>query len=157
MMRNKNDKSGRFLEDFQKGQIIRHKTHKTITEKEHQQFCELTVNFHPLHWNHQYAQSSEFGQIVIVGTYVVSIAVGISVEDISLNAIANLDYEHIIHHLPVFIADTLQAETEILEVRESKTKSDRGIIFVETRTFNQKEQLVLSLRRHILIPKRKKK
>lgn len=154
MMRNKYDRSGRFLEDFQEGQLIKHKLTKTITEAEHHHFCDLTLNYHPLHWNQDYAKSSNFGQIVVVGTFVASIAVGISVEDISYRAIANLEFEKIIHHLPVFTGDTLKAETEILSVRESVSKPDRGIIFVETRTYNQNYQLVLSLRRKVMIPKR---
>ena len=97
----------------------------------------------------------EFGRIVVVGTYIASIAVGISVADISGKAIANLDYEKIVHHRTVFIGDTLHAETEILEMRESHSKPERGIIFVETKAYNQHDELVLTLRRHILIPKRK--
>ena len=154
MLRNKDYKSGRYLEDFELGQIFRHGAQKTITKAEHKQFCELTLNFHPLHWDEDHAKLSEFGQIVVVGTYVASIVVGISVPDISAKAIANLDYEKIVHHLPVFIGDTLHAETEILEVRESKSKPDRGIIFVETRSYNQNNEKVLSLRRHVLIPKK---
>jgi len=154
MLRNKFYKSGRYWDEFEIGQIFKHEAKKTITRTEHEQFCELTLNFHPLHWDQVFAKSSEFGQIVVVGTYVASIAVGISVPDISAKAIANLDYEKIEHHAPVFIGDTLQAETEIMEVRESKSKPDRGIIFVETRLYNQKQEKVLSLRRHVLIPKK---
>ena len=98
-----------------------------------------------------------FKKIVVAGTFITSVAVGLSVSDISGKAIANLDYEKIIHDAPVFIGDTLHAETEILEVKESKTKPDRGIVFVETRAFNQNNEKVLTLRRHILIPKRGKK
>jgi acyl dehydratase len=155
MMRNKYDKLGHYLEDFKIGQVYQHSRTKTITEADQQQFCELTLNDHPLHLDKIYAKSSEFGRIVVVGTYVASIAVGISVADISGKAIANLDYQEIKHHLPVFPGDTLHAESEILEVRESRSKPDRGIIFVETRTYNQNEQLVLSLRRHVLVPKRR--
>ncbi len=115
------------------------------------------MNHHPLHLDAEFAKSTIYKKIVIAGTFVASITVGLSVSDISGKAIANLDYEKIVHHAPVFIGDTLQAETEILEIRESRSKPDRGIIFVETRAFNQKNEIVLSLRRHILIPKRGKK
>lgn len=155
MMRNLNDKTGRYFDEFEVGQTFIHKATKTITRMEHERFCELTMNYHPLHWDDNYAKSSEFGRIVVVGTYVASIAVGLSVPDISAKAIANLDYEKIEHYAPVFIGDTLQAETEILEVKASRSKPDRGIILVETRVFNQDEIKVLSLRRHVLIPRRK--
>ena len=79
-----------------------------------------------------------------------------TVSEISGKAIANLDYEKISHDGPVFIGDTLYAETEILDVRESKTKPDRGIIFVETKAYNQNDEKVLTFRRHVLIPKKKK-
>ncbi|MFC1897967.1 MaoC family dehydratase [Candidatus Cloacimonadota bacterium] len=154
MLRNKYDKTDRYFEEFKVGQIYKHNARKTITGAEHRQFCELTLNYHPLHWDETYAKLSNFGRIVVVGTYVASIAVGISVPDISVNAIANLDYEKIDHLVPVFEGDTLQAETEILEIRESRSKPDRGIIFVETRLYNQHNDKVLSLRRHVLIPKK---
>jgi acyl dehydratase len=89
-----------------------------------------------------------------VGTLVLSVIVGMSVSEISGKALANLDYEKITHDGPVFIDDTLYAETEILDVRESKSKPNRGIIYVETRAFNQKDEKVLTLRRHVLVPKR---
>jgi acyl dehydratase len=154
MLRNKNYKTGRCWDDFKVGQIFKHGAYKTINDAEHKQFCELTLNYHPLHWDQEFAKLSEFGRIVVVGTYVASIAVGLSVRDISARAIANLDYEKIEHHAPVFVGDTLQAESEILEVRESRSKPDRGIIFVETRVYNQESIKVLSLRRHVLIPRR---
>ncbi len=84
---------------------------------------------------------------------VISIIVGMTVSDISGKAIANLDYEKITHDGPVFIGDTLYAQTEVLDKRESRSKPDRGIVYVETRAFNQHDQLVLTLRRHVLIPK----
>ena len=78
----------------------------------------------------------------------------VTVSEISGKAIANLDYEKVTHNNPVFIGDTIRAETEILEVRESKTKPDRGIVFVETRAFNQNNEKVLTFRRHVLVPKK---
>jgi acyl dehydratase len=89
----------------------------------------------------------------VVGSYIFSLVVGMSVKDISGKAIANLNYDKIIHDKPVFIGDTLIAETEILEIRESEKKPDRGIVYVETKAYNQKNEKVLTFRRHILIPK----
>jgi acyl dehydratase len=91
----------------------------------------------------------------VVGTYVLSLVVGMSVPHISGMAIANLEYENVVHNGPVFIGDTIYAESEILDVRESKSKNDRGIIYVETVACNQKNEKVLTLRRKVLLPKQK--
>ena len=145
------------MEEFRIGDIYKHSIEKTITEKDNNLFCQITVNNHPLHLDAEYAKSTIYKKIVVAGTYIASIAVGLSVPDISGKAIANLDFKRIVHNAPVFLGDTLHAETEILDVRESKTKPDRGIVYVETRAFNQNNKRVLTLRRHILIPKREKK
>ena len=101
-----------------------------------------------------YCKDQKYGKILVCGPLVISIVVGMTVSDISGMAIANLNYEKISHNGPVFIGDTLYAQTEILEKHESKSKLDRGIIYVETKAFNQNDQLVLTLRRHVLVPKR---
>ena len=112
------------------------------------------MNHHPVHLNKEYARQTQHGKILVVGTYVFSLVVGLSVRDISGKAIANLDYEKITHDRPVFIGNTIYAETEILDKRESKSKPDRGIVYVETRAFNQNNEKVLTFRRHVLIPKK---
>jgi len=157
MLYKESDNFGKYLEEFRIGDVYKHRAEKSITEKDNKLFCQITMNYHPLHLNAEYAKSTIYKKIIVAGTYVASIVVGLSVPDISGKAIANLDYEKIIHDAPVFLGDTLHAETEILEVKESKTKPDRGIVFVETRAFNQNNKKVLTLRRHILIPKREKK
>ena len=91
---------------------------------------------------------------MVVGTYVLSLVVSMSVPEISGAAIANLEYEKIIHNAPVFIGDTIYAESKILEVSESKSKPDRGILYVETIASNQNNIKVLTLRRRVLLPKR---
>lgn len=146
---------GRYLDEFKVGDVHKHNLIKQITSKENHLFCMLTNNYHPLHLDEEYAKKSFHGKIVVVGTYVASLVVGLSVEDISGKAIANLSYENIKHHAPVFIGDTIRAETEIMSVRESHTKPDRGIVKVETRAFNQDGVQVLSLQRTILIPKKR--
>jgi len=88
------------------------------------------------------------------GTLVFALAVGMSVRDVSENAIANLEYEKIVHLAPTFHGDTLYAESEVLEVAPSRTKPDRGVLYVETRALNQRGERVLSLRRRVLIPRR---
>ena len=112
------------------------------------------MNHHPVHTNLDYAQQNQHGKILVVGTLVFSLAVGMTVPDISGKAIANLDYENIKHLGPVFLNDTLYVRTKILDKRESQSKPDRGIVYVETIASNQNGQDVLSFRRHVLIKKR---
>ena len=145
---------GRYYEKFTVGDVIIHSQTKTISESDNNNFCLLTMNHHPVHLNKEYAKQTQHGKILVVGTYVFSLVVGLSVRDISGKAIANLDYEKITHDRPVFIGDTIYAETEILDKRESKSKPDRGIVYVETRAFNQNNEKVLTFRRNILIPKK---
>ena len=148
------ERFGGYFEEFQIGDVYKHYPGKTITESDNNLFCLLTVNRHPLHSDAEYASRQTHGQRLVVGPLVISLVVGMSVADISGKAIANLDYEKISHDGPVFIGDTVYAQTEILDKRESKSKPDRGVVYVETRAFNQKGQPVLTLRRHVLVPKR---
>jgi len=145
---------GHYFEDFTKGQVIKHQLSKTIFESDNNLFSLLTMNHHPLHTNKQFAENSQHGKILVVGTLVFSVVVGITVPDISGKAIANLEYEKVEHLAPVFINDTLYAETNVLEVRASKSKSDRGIIYVETIAYNQDSIPVLRFRRRVLIARK---
>lgn len=142
---------GFFLEDFRKDDVIKHAVSKTIFESDNNLFSLLTMNHHPVHTNADYAKKTQHGQILVVGTLVFSLVVGMTVSDISGKAIANLDYENIEHTKPVFIGDTIYAETTILDVKRSKSKPDRGVIYVETRAYNQNGDQVLKFRRHALI------
>lgn len=145
---------GRYYEEFEIGKIIKHDKTKTIFESDNNLFSLLTMNHHPVHLDIEYCKEQKYGKILVVGTLVFSLVVGLTVSDISGKAIANLDYEKINHDSPVFIGDTIRAETEIIDKRESKTKPNLGIVYVETKAFNQNNKQVLSFRRHILIPKR---
>ena len=145
---------GRYLEEFQVGHIFEHWPGKTITESDNNLFSLITMNHHPLHIDAEYCAATHHGQILVVGTLIFSLVVGLSVRDISGKAIANLNYEHVSHDGPVFVGDTLYAETEILELQESSSKKDRGKIYVETRAFNQHDKKVLTFRRNILIKKK---
>lgn len=149
------EKFGAYYEDFSVGSVYKHWPGKTISESDNNLFSLLTMNHHPLHQDANYAEKQQHGKILVVGTLVISMVVGLTVSDISGKAIANLGFEKISHDNPVFIGDTLYAETEILQKRESGKKNDRGIVYVETRAFNQARIKVLTLRRHILIPKKK--
>ena len=148
------ERFGRYFEDFREGEVIKHWPGKTVTDSDNNLFCLLTMNHHPVHLDTEYCKTQYHGKILVVGTYVLSLVVGMSVSDISGRAIANLDYEKVTHDGPVFIGDTIHAQTEVLEIRESSSKPDRGIIYVETKAFNQNSDKVLTLRRHILVPKR---
>jgi len=148
---------GRYYEEFIIGQVIKHTATKTILESDNNLFTLLTMNHHPLHLDKEYCKTQKYGKILVVGTFVFSLVVGFTVSDISGKAIANLDYEKVDHNGPVFIGDTLRAETRILDKRESKSKKDRGIVYVETKAYNQKNELVLTFRRHVLIPKKRSK
>ena len=145
---------GNYLEYFKIGEITYHSLSKTIFESDNNLFSLLTMNHHPLHINNDYARNSQHGRILVVGTLVFSLAVGMTVPDISGKAIANLEYEKVVHLAPVFIGDTIYARTEVLNVIESKSKPDRGIIYVETTAFNQNKEDVLRFRRKVLIPKK---
>ena len=107
---------GRYLEDFEEGAIYKHWPAKTVTEADDHLFCLITMNHHPLHINDEYARQSQQGRNVVVGPLVYSLALGMSVADISGKAIANLATEELRHTAPVFHGDTLYAETEVLEV-----------------------------------------
>ena len=148
------ERFGRYLEEFQVGDVYRHWPGKTITEMDNHLFCLLTMNHNPLHLDSHFMKDHPHGQILVVGTLVLSLVAGMSVPDTSGKAIANLEYERITHDGPVFIGDTLYAESEVLEVRESRIKPDRGVVYIETRAHNQRQERVLTLRRRFLVPKR---
>lgn len=144
---------GNYYEDFVVGETIQHSLSKTIFESDNNLFSLLTMNYHPVHTNADYAAKQQHGKILVVGTLVFSTVVGFTVPDISGKAIANLDYEAIRHLGPVFIGDTLYARTVVLDKRESKSKQDRGVVYVETVGYNQDGVDVISFRRHVLVKK----
>ncbi len=145
---------GRYFEEFIVGETIHHTTSKTIFESDNNLFSLLTMNHHPVHTNMDYAAREQHGKILVVGTLVFSLAVGITVPDISGKAIANLLYEEVKHLAPVFINDTIYARTIILDCFPSKSKPDRGIIYVETFAYNQHGEDVLSFRRKVLVKRK---
>ncbi len=154
MIHDARDSFGRYLEDFSPGDVFKHWPGKTITEADNHLFTLLTMNTNPLHLDEEYMKGHQHGRILVVGPLVISLVVGMSVRDTSGKAIANLEYERITHDAPVFQGDTIYAESEVLEVRESRSKPDRGIVYLESRAFNQRGEKVLTLRRRFLVPKR---
>lgn len=145
---------GNYFDDFVVGETIHHSLSKTIYESDNNLFSLLTMNYHPVHTNVDYASKQQHGKILVVGTLVFSLVVGFTVPDISGKAIANLDYERVEHLAPSFIGDTIYAKTVVLDTKPSKTKSDRGIIYVETTGYNQNGVDVIRFRRHVMVKKR---
>ena len=143
---------GRSFEEFEVGAVYKHWPGKTVTEYDDHLFCLLTMNHHPLHINDVYAKGSQQGRNVVVGPYVYSLALGMSVSDISGKAIANLATESLSHPNPVFHGDTLFAETEVLEKRESRSRPGFGVVAVRTRGLNQRDEVVIEFERSVLVP-----
>jgi acyl dehydratase len=145
---------GRYFEEFTVGEHFRHWPGRTISEADDTWFSLLTMNQNPLHIDAHYAAQTQHGQRLVVGTLVFSIAVGMSVADISGRAIANLEYQQVKHVAPVFHGDTIYAESKILDKTPSRSRADRGVVSVETRAFNQRDETVLTFQRRVLIPMR---
>jgi acyl dehydratase len=146
---------GRALEDFVEGDVYRHWPGKTITEYDDHLFCLITMNHHPLHLDAFYAENDTVqGRNVVVGNLVYSLVLGMSVPDVSGSCIANLEVESLMHKKPTFHGDTIYAETKVLDVTESRSKPDRGVVTVETKGYNQHGDEVCYFRRKLLVWKR---
>src|ERR671914_158373 len=145
---------GRYLEEFEVGAVYKHWPAKTVTEADDHLFCLITMNHHPLHINDVYASGSQQGRNVVVGPLVYSLALGMSVGDVSGKAIANLATEDLKHTAPVFHGDTLFCESEVLEVTPSRSKPDRGVVKVHTKVFKQDNTLVAEFKRAVLVPRK---
>ncbi len=142
---------GRYLEDFEPGDIYQHWPGKTITEADDHLFCMITMNHHPLHTNRWFAENETVhGKNVVVGNLVYSLVLGMSVPDVSGAAIANLEIETLRHAKPTFHGDTIYAETRVLSKRET-SKGDRGIVEVETKGVNQRGEEVCYFKRKVLV------
>jgi acyl dehydratase len=143
---------GRTYEEFEVGAVYKHWPGKTVTEYDDHLFCLLTMNHHPLHLDANYAgQATEFGRNVVVGNYVYSLLLGMSVPDVSGQAIANLEVESLKHVAPTFHGDTIYGETTVLDKRLT-SRGDRGVVGVETRGYKQDGTLVCVFRRKVMVP-----
>lgn len=145
---------GRYFEDFDVGDVYKHPYGRTVTETDNVWLTNLTMNVNPMHFNEPYASETEFGERLVDGTFVFALAVGMSVIDVSANATANLGYDKVRHHGPVFHGDTIFAESEVLDKRESESRDTVGIVTTELRAYNQDGDLVLSLERTPMVLKR---
>jgi itaconyl-CoA hydratase len=145
---------GRSFEDFAVGDVYEHRPGRTITQADNTWFTLLTMNTHPLHFDEQYGKASEFGRCLVASPLTVAILVGMSVTDVSQKAIANLGWREIRLPHPVFPGDTLYAESEVLEARESKSRPEAGLVTVRTTGRNQDGTVVCTFERTILVAKR---
>jgi acyl dehydratase len=146
---------GRYFEDFEVGDVYRHWPGKTITEYDDHLFCMITMNHHPTHTNNWFAENeSPMGKPLVVGNLVYSLVLGMSVPDVSGAAIANLEVETLQHRKPTFHGDTIYAVTAVVDKRESQSKPDRGVVTVETKGLNQRDEEVCFFRRKVLVWKK---
>lgn len=145
---------GRYYEDFEIGAIYEHRPGRTISETDNTWFTLLTMNTHPLHFDVEYASHSEFGKPLVNSCLTLSMVAGMSVSDTSQKAIANLGWTDIKMPHPVFVGDTLYAESEVLDKRESNSRPTQGIVTVRTTGKNQDGTVVMSYDRSFLVPKR---
>ncbi len=143
---------GRYFEEFVPGDVYRHWPGKTITEADDHLFCMITMNHHPLHSDSWFGEhESVQGRNVVVGNLVYSLALGMSVPDVSGSAIANLEVESLVHRAPTFHGDTIYAETKVIDAVASTSRDDRGVVTVETKAFNQRAEEVCFFRRKVMV------
>ena len=145
---------GRYYEEFEVGDVYEHRPGRTISEADNTWFTLLTMNQHPLHFDFEYAAKSEFGKPLVNSLLTLSIVTGMSVSDISQKTIANLGWKEINLTAPVFIGDTIYAESEVLAKRESKSRPTQGIVTVKTTGKKADGTQIMSFERTMLIPKR---
>jgi acyl dehydratase len=147
--------AGRYYDEWQVGDRIVHELHRTVTETDNLLMSTLTHNPQPLHLDAEYAAGTEFGRIVVNGTFTFALMVGISVGDTTLGTlVANLGYDKLVMPKPVFIGDTLRGETEVAELRDSKSRPDTGLVTFRHRMFNQRDEEVCSFLRTALLKRR---
>jgi acyl dehydratase len=147
--------AGRYFEQFEIGEILRHDLHRTVTETDNLLMTTLTHNPQPLHLDAEYAAGTEFGRIVVNGLFTFSLMVGLSVGDTTLGTlVANLGYDAVAMPKPVFIGDTLRAETTVLEKRDSKSRPNAGLVIFEHRMINQRGELVCQCKRTALMQRK---
>lgn len=145
---------GRYFEDFQIGDVYEHRPGRTITEADNSWFTLLTMNTHPLHFDAEYAKHSEFGKPLVNSTFTLAVVTGMTVSDTSQKAIANLGWDGIKLTGPVFVGDTIYAESEVLDKRESKSRPNQGIVIISTRGLKQDGSEFMSFTRNMLMPMR---
>ena len=146
---------GRYYDEWRIGDRLEHQPHRTVTETDNLLISALTHNPQPLHLDETYAEKTEFGRIVVNGTFTFALLVGLSVGDTTLGTlVANLGYDKVRMPKPVFIGDTLRAETEVLSLKDSQSRPNAGIVTFEHRLLNQMNELVCTCERTALMQRR---
>lgn len=147
--------AGRHFDEWRVGARIAHEIRRTVTETDNLLFSTMTHNPQPLHLDAEAARASEFGQILVNGTFTFALMVGLSVGETTLGTlIANLGYDKLIHPAPVFIGDTMRAETEVVELRDSRSRPDAGIVTFRHDLLNQRDETVCQCLRMALLRRR---
>ena len=144
---------GRYFEDFKIGDVYEHRPGRTINETDNTWFTLLTMNTHPMHFDAEYAKASEFGKCIVCSPLTVALMVGMSVTDVSQKAIANLGWTDIKLTAPVFVGDTIYAESEVLAKRESKSRPNQGVVTVRTTGKKADGTVFMTYERTVLLPK----
>jgi itaconyl-CoA hydratase len=144
---------GRVFEDFEPGDVLEHQLGRTVTQTDNIWFTLLTVNNNPIHFDAAYASRTEFKRPLVDSTFTLALVTGLSVSDVSLNAI-NLGWDEVRLPAPVFEGDTLYAQSEVLETRTSKSRPTMGIVKLRTTGFNQDGVTVIEFLRTIMIYRR---
>jgi itaconyl-CoA hydratase len=145
---------GRDYEDFKVGDVYQHRPGRTISEADNTWFTLLTMNQHPLHFDHAYAAQTEFGKPLVNSCLTLAIVTGMSVDDVSYRAIGNLGWDKVKLTAPVFNGDTIYAESEVIAKRASKTRKGQGIVTVRTRGLKADGTEFMSFERTVLVPRR---
>jgi acyl dehydratase len=145
---------GRYLEDFKVGDVYEHRPGRTITETDNTHFSLLTMNRQPLHCDAAFASMSEFGRPLVNSALTLAIVVGMTVDDVSFRAIANLGWKDIKLTGPVFPGDTIYSRTKVLDVRDSKSRPTQGIVTTQTEGYKADGSVFMTFERMSLIPKR---
>ena len=144
--------AGKFFDEWQVGQRITHEIHRTVTETDNLLFSTMTHNPQPLHLDIEAAKASGFGQILVNSTFTFSLLVGLSVGDTTLGTlVANLGFNNVVTPKPVFIGDTLRAETEVKALRASQSRPEAGIVTFTHELFNQRDEIVCQCERSALL------
>lgn len=145
---------GRFYDDFDVGDVFQSRLGRTITETDNVWFTCLTLNTNQVHFNNEFAAGTRFGRALVNSTFTLALVTGMSVPDTSENATANLSWTDIKLPNPVYVGDTLWAETEVVSKRESTSRSGVGIIGVRCRGINQRREVVIEFQRTFMVYKR---
>lgn len=147
--------AGKYFDEWRIGDRIEHEIRRTVTETDNLLFSTMTHNPQPLHIDVEAAKESEFGQIIVNGTFTFALMVGLSVGDTTLGTlVANLGYDKLVMPAPVFIGDTMRATSEVVDLRESKSRPEAGITTFRHELLNQRGEVVCRCLRSALLKKR---